>query len=401
MYFPSPRTQSPPVPRKTVRMPAPHQGHVKAALIERAAAYGQSNGFVVPIETPEAWLVQQLCLMRELVSRLSRSTVAQFSITCKPAGAQIQSTDLGAEVLQLLSTLVDKPSRQYPCHLFEPRVELFIECITKRNLLSSWHSLRPMTEVQLLPIVDALNGFVQDIRRRAKTLSFKAKVATFQQRVNQRHQDMQSYFSQLSTLYPHAHVIRMDFSYQLVQMFGFSSDTDRHRTAGVHGEALLQHLTRTLGSAVAGYAWKLDFAASRGFQYHLVAILDGPQDHELPSIEESLAQQWEQEITQGIGLCFNCHGAWANNFQYRGIGYLRYQARSIEEQLKQVSVFMTLTDEIVELAPLGREKCSGMGTIDTPMPKRQVRATVKQRKMPSEAPTEPWPFSAWTPGGLV
>jgi hypothetical protein len=197
-------------------------------------------------------LVQQLWHAKQLASRLTRSKVAQFSVIRKPAGAQLQATDLGNEVLQLLSTSVGAVGLQYPCHLFDPRIELFLKCASKRNLTPLWQPLLPMEEARLLPLVDSLNGFAQAVRKRGSTVSFKAKVVNFQAQTDKRYKDMQNYFGQLSTLYPGGHEIRMDFSYLPHQTVGFNFGREMHKTVSLHGQALLEHLTKSWGSAVVG-----------------------------------------------------------------------------------------------------------------------------------------------------
>lgn len=382
-------------------MHTPIDNQIKEALIERTAAYRQSGGGVIPFRTPEMQLIEQLWQAKHLASRLTRSTTAQFSLTHKAAGDQLKATDLGNELLQLLSSFTGASMTQYPCHLFDPRIDLFLDCAGKRNLTPTWRPFLAVAEAQLVPLVDALNGFVQDVRKRSATSSFKTKVVAFQTEIDKRHKEMQDYFNQLCLLYPAGHVIRMDFSYNLGQSLGNSPGKDMYQQVRVHGQALLAHMKRSLGSALAGYAWKRDFASSRGYQYHLVSVLSGPHPQELNNIVDSLGQEWCRQITGGMGLFFDCHAGRGHDFQYRGLIAMNRYAMTMQEHLRLVPVFMALTDGLTAFAPLGKEKQYGMGTLP------KVARTKKMQPMPEYQVTEAgstsghWPFSMSMPTGLV
>ncbi|MCY1165208.1 hypothetical protein D9M73_51090 [compost metagenome] len=380
----------------------PIDTQIQEALIERAVAYslapvpayGQATGHVIALDTPEMPLVQQLWHARQLTSRLSRSKAAQFSVIHKPGGAHLQATELGHEVVQLLSSSVGAVWQQYPCHAFDPRVELFLECAVKRNLMPLWPPYVFMEEARLLPLVDSLNGFAQDVRRRGSAANFKTKVSKFQAQTDQRYKAMQSYFRQMCTLYPDGHVIRMDFSYLPHQPVGFAFGEEMHQTVTLHGQALLEHLANSLGSAVVGYAWKRDFAAARGYQHHLVAILNGPHFQELHDIEQSLGEHWCQAITGGKGLWVNCNGHWGNNFRYRGVSALTHCSGSMEAHLNLVPAFMTLTDGIAAFAPKGKTKPHGMGALPARMRKKVTESIATHfQDSKKELSTGGWPFS--------
>jgi hypothetical protein len=381
-----------PTPFEHILMQEPTDIQIRQAVIERTFAFGLTNGQVVPFATPETQLVQQLWHAKHLTSRLIRSKVAQFSVISKPDVPHLKSTDLGSEVLQLLSTFFGVAGWQYPCHVFDPRIELFMECAAKRNLTNAFQFLSPIGEAQLLPVVDALNGFAQDIRARASKLSFKTNVATFHKALDGRYKDMQNYFKVLADLHPAAHAIRMEFSYRPDQHVGFSFGMDMHATVTSHGEMLLKHLTKSFGNAVVGYAWKRDFSAARGYQYHVVAILHGPQHHELNQIVDSLRHQWLEVITAGAGLSWNCHDGRTHNFQYRGLIAMDHYAKPIKEHLRQVPLYMTLTDGLLAFAPLGKSKPYGMGAIPPTAKKMGLRRIPNDESMSNGFLAGSWPF---------
>lgn len=383
-------------------MHTPIDNQIKQALIERTAAYRQSAGGVIPFSTPEMQLIEQLWQAKHLASRLTRSTAAQFSLIHKAAGDQLKATDLGNELLQLLSSFTGASIAQYPCHLFDPRIDLFLECAMKRNLTPTWRPFLPVAEKQLMPLVDALNGFVQDVRKRAATSGFKTKVVAFQTEIDKRRKGLQDYFNKLCVLYPAGHVIRMDFSYNLGQPLGNSPGKDMHQQVRAHGEALLAHMKKSLGSALVGFAWTRDFASARGYHYHLVAVLNGPQTQELNNIVDSLGQEWCRQITGGMGLFFNCHGGRGHNFQYRGLIAMNHYAKPMQEHLRLVPTYMVQTEGLIAFAPLGKEKPFGMGTLP-----KVAHTHKKAQPMPLYQEIEampfskPWPFSISMPAGLL
>ena len=363
-----------PLERFPMQMPFDIQidSQIQQALLERSVAYCLTSGQVVARRTQELPLVEQLWHAKQLASRLCRSKAPQFSIIRKPDGTHLQPTELGEQILQLLSSCVGAIRQQYPCHALEPRIELLLECAAKRNLLYLNPAYFHLGEAHLLPLVDSLNGFVEDVRKRGTTAGFKAKVLKLQTQIDERYKAMHNYFRQLCALYPDGHVIRLDLSYQPHGFRGCEFTEEMHKTVTLHGQVLLDHLTQSLGTAVVGYAWKRDFATARGFQYHLVAILNGPQIQELHSIEQSLGEYWCRSITGGEGLWFDCHGSAGTDYHYRGMGSLAHRQRTIEEQLSMVPVFMTLTDGIVAFVPPGKAKPYGMATLPAGLQKKPL-----------------------------
>jgi len=400
MYFALATPQLPPGLPNCSAMPMSRESQIKEALIERTAALGVVGGDVIPYPTPELQLVQQLWHAKQLTSRLIRSKVAQFSIIRKPDGVHLQSTSLGSEVLYLLSILIDARLTHHPCHLFDPRVELFMECAGKRSLTPAWWPTFPMTEAQMLPFVDALNGFSQDVRKCGRTVSFRTKLADFQSETDKRFKEVQNYLKQLTDLYPDGHLIRMDFCYRPYQDVGFSFGTEMHKTVSAHGAALIKHLTTSLGSAVVGYAWKRDFAAARGYQYHLVAILHGPRRQELNNIVDSLGNHWREVITGGFGLSLNCNNSRTHDFKYRGLIAMDHLSQSMEEQLRQVPLYMTLTDGIVAFAPRGTAKPYGIGALPRISHEKVLQPQPAYKAYRSGEAFQPWPFRVSEQTGL-
>jgi hypothetical protein len=127
-----------------------------------------------------------------------------------------------------------------------------------------------------------------------------------------------------------------------------------------------------------------------------VAILNGPQVQELNDIEQSLGKQWCQSITGGKGLWFNCHGFRANDFRYRGFSAANHYAKSMEEHLRLVPVFMTLTDGTVAFAPLGKAKPYGMATLPAGARKKAARRMPQYPAIENEVSSGSWPFSVST-----
>ena len=351
---------------------------IQQALDERSVAYCLTSGQVIALQTAEIQLVQQLLKAGQLAQRLCRSKVTQFCVTRKSASAELYPTELGKEVVQLLSSFVGEIGQQYPCHALEPRIELLLECAAKRNLLGLNPAYFHSGEEHLL-LVDLLNGFVQDVRKRGTAAGFEAKILKFQTQIDKRYKAMRNYFRQLCALYPKGHVIRLALSYQPHGFCGYEFSEEMHKIVTLHGKVLLDHLTQSLGTAVVGFAWKRDFATARGFQYHLVAILNGPQIQELHGIEQSLGEYWCHSITGGEGLWFNCYGFGAADHHYRGMGYLSGRPRTMEEQLSLVPVFMTLTDGIAAFAPPGKSKPYGMATLPAGL---QRQAALKMTQYP-------------------
>ena len=78
-------------------------------------------------------------------------------------------------------------------------------------------------------------------------------MAKFKTQIEERYKAKFNYFRQLCALYSNGNVIRMDFSYQPHGLIGYQFSEEMHKTVILHGQALLDHLTQSLGSAM-GFA---------------------------------------------------------------------------------------------------------------------------------------------------
>lgn len=370
---------------------------INAALVERTAAYDIANGMITPIYTFEKNLILQLLQVRDVVIRLARSTAIPFSLPRKASNTDLQHTEIGEQVWQLLLTPIDLATIHYPCHDFDPRIKLFLDCLKKRGLYALWLSAQGVNAPATPPMVDTLNGFVQEIRQRAGSKPFERKLAAFKKQVDQRFKRLQDYFDQLNDAYPASHVLRLAFCYRRFQSVGNSCEPEMNQQVSDHCEELMKRVKNSLGSAFVGHAWKRDYAKDRGFHFHLVVVLNGPQLLELSHIVESFRLQWH-EVTTGTGVVYQRYPPLNQAFQHGSQTTTIWDQIPVRTALDPVPTFMVLTDGLIAFAPPGKKTPHGTG---------QLPKTAHNKKTASI--TEPedvarvftGPFPVIEPTGLI
>jgi len=84
-----------------------------------------------------------------------------------------------------------------------------------------------------------------------------------------------------------------------------------------HREMLIKQLKKQYSKGFVGYMWKLEYTEIKSFHYHMMFFLDGSEHREDVTIAQNIGELWDNEITQGDGLYWNCN---ANKAKYRNLG---------------------------------------------------------------------------------
>jgi hypothetical protein len=102
-----------------------------------------------------------------------------------------------------------------------------------------------------------------------------------------------------------------------------------------------------------------------------------------------------------MGLYFDCHAGRGHDFQYRGLIAMNRYAMTMQEHLRQVPVFMALTEGLTAFAPLGKEKQYGMGTFSKVARKKKMHQLPVYPVIEAGPTSGHWPFSMSMQTGLV
>jgi hypothetical protein len=93
-----------------------------------------------------------------------------------------------------------------------------------------------------------------------------------------------------------------------------------------------------------GYVWKLEYGNFKGFHYHMIFFFDGSKLQKDNKIAELLGNYWQNNITQGNGLYYNCNRD-KSIYKNCGIGMINYSDIELIKNLKKsVASYLTKID---------------------------------------------------------
>lgn len=112
-----------------------------------------------------------------------------------------------------------------------------------------------------------------------------------------------NYANDLKAIYSKLMVIRIDFGYkQSVSRTVFPLENIEN-----HWEQLLGYVKFDFPDSFAGYAVKFEHGEAKGLHAHSVFFMDGNVVRTDARIARILGEYWENQITQGLGVHFNCN----------------------------------------------------------------------------------------------
>ncbi|WP_353230789.1 hypothetical protein [Pseudomonas qingdaonensis] len=112
-----------------------------------------------------------------------------------------------------------------------------------------------------------------------------------------------NYATDLKEIYSKLMVIRIDFGYaHSVSRTSFPLENIEN-----HWEQLLCYVKFHFSDSFAGYAVKFEHGEAKGVHAHSVFFMDGNVVRTDARIARIFGEYWEKEVTQGLGVHFNCN----------------------------------------------------------------------------------------------
>ena len=112
---------------------------------------------------------------------------------------------------------------------------------------------------------------------------------------------------------------------------------------------------------MVGYVWKLEYGREKGHHYHMMFFLDGAKVRQDIVIAKLIGEYWNNVITQGKGVYYNCNG---NKARYRhcGVGMIHYsEAEKLRSLKEMAAIYLTKADRYVSACMPGNNRTFGKG----------------------------------------
>lgn len=291
-------------------------------------------------------------------------------VTRTPA---VVPTAAGKFLLGALKTDFDRISECFPFHVLNPYVDAFIRRV-KKFKLDRVSSLAASETVE--QSVKVLNCFVESLRRRVRSEEFKDKINKCNRTSNKNLKGVLAYIDSLFERYARLLVVRVDLSYKNKFCDGYRAEGGvTSEQARAHRDKLLYDLKNKMFSAsMVGYVWKLEYALSKGYHYHIMVFFDGSQVREDETLALIIGQHWRDKVTEGKGIYHNCN-AKKEGYRLRGfgigIGMINHDDYELRQNLQKAAAYLIKTDYYIRTVISGNGRAFGKG--GKPNPKSDQR----------------------------
>lgn len=362
------------------------------ALCESSLAYSIDGNNVTINITREYDIINMITLCDGLSRKIIHSNEELFSVKTNVRNGvkYVPKTKLLGTLAMLFNINFEETRNHYPMYESNPYVGLFIKVATEIGLLDYVKMAPCLTNEKAVQCVEALNKFVDAMRIEGRNSNFKTKISNFTRNANERYQELQRYIKALFDRYSRLLVLRIDFGYK--KESGWPNGTATNISYGEfkkHRAKLVRSLPTGLPpDSLRGYAWKLENGLEKGYHIHVLIFLDGSKVQEDVTIARIIGERWNNEITEGKGLYFNCN-AKKSGYRSCGIGMVSHWDAAMLEGLRKAALYMTKPDFYIRMVTPDGGRTFGKGIMPEPKTSNRGRPRAKialEKKSAGQSP---------------
>lgn len=337
------------------------------ALKESTFAYMSTNGKVQYVKTAGWDRASDVWRIEDVTTKLIGTTATLFTDKVSESKHRILVSELGNRLLNTLQTDFIALHQHYPCHVFNPYVQEFIKLASERGLLDKSWLMHARGDHDIARRLDALNGFVDAIRQIGNSPEFKKTISDFERSSNKNYRELCKFIDANFELHSRLLVLRIDFGYKKSPHWPSSVDDPvSYEGAIKHRKMLQSYLSKSLPpKSFVNWACKMEYGLDKKWHFHVLMLLDGSIVREDVTIARMIGEFWNNTITQGKGLYWNCN-AYKDNYKSCGIGMLNHNDSAAREGLKKAALYMTKIDYYVKLLTPGNGRIFWKGNMPKP-----------------------------------
>ena len=167
------------------------------------------------------------------------------------------------------------------------------------------------------------------------------------------------YATDLKAIYSKLMVIRVDFGYKQA----VSRTNLPLQRIEDDWEQLLWYIKIKFSDSFAGYAVKFEHGEAKGLHAHSVFFLDGNVVRTDARIARIFGEYWESEVTQGLGVHFNCNTSdYKATLKVCGLGTFTGQEPAFRDGIWIIADYLSKPDVVVRLMLPERTKIFRRGS---------------------------------------
>lgn len=152
-------------------------------------------------------------------------------------------------------------------------------------------------------------------------------------------------------------------------------------------EQLLWYIKINFSDSFAGYAVKFEHGEAKGLHAHSVFFLNGNVVRTDARIARIFGEYWESEVTQGLGVHFNCNTSdYKATLKVCGLGTFTGQEPAFRDGMWIIADYLSKPDVMVRLMLPERTKIFRRGSLSDKQ-KIKLEAARKKQAMQVSNPT--------------
>lgn len=322
---------------------------------------GDGEG-VKRVRTKEGDLLETFYCTIKLIEIIAKETNKVFSVRPRmfskaQVSHELHASKLGFALLRNLRELgvgIDYFSK----HNLHPVGKVVVDCLGKYGLSAVWVYLNETNQEVLNKVVARLNDFVTDVREQMQCSAFKEKLRNRRRRFNKNRQSVRDYLASWFSVKSRILFIRLDLEYRRIVYHNFMKGSQYYDIAMIK-EHLAQFLESNPKHEVLkkiklhrlGYIAKIENGLDRGVHIHLLLLLDGKYLRQDITLAKVLGRYWNEDITKGEGMYFNCNLYWHNRPEGNGIGMIHRDDLVKRKKLDKAVSYLTKSDEYIQFRP--------------------------------------------------
>jgi hypothetical protein len=273
-----------------------------------------------------------------------------------PYHAQHKNYILFNEIINKIKLWNFQMSYQLPLHELNPMYNFFFEEAYRFGLYM------PHWEFEMIflgrgdltaKMCTNLNLFVESLRSFDQNRPLCEAIKRFKRASHDNYLSATKYINALFAIHSRMMAIRVDLSYRKREQ-----QSDTSYLANMHGsiDSFLSHRTKLLEQLqrhplfkhLLGYLMKIEHGRVKGLHLHCLFLFNSSEVREHITIGTMIGRFWVNDITNGMGLFYNCN--MHPKYFYNGVGMVNNYDAHKRVGLDYAVTYMTKPDGIARLA---------------------------------------------------
>lgn len=307
------------------------------------------NGPELSLWTGESDQIQTLKQIQEVMQLLEKSEDNHFSEGERNSCGycKLKVSQFGRELLKLINEDLASLAKNYPIHVFNPYISVFLRLIAPRWLLIRTNAKLLLEEEELKRLVFILNRRFHWIRAIFRSAKFREATRVHKNGVQQNLHSCLNYLIAHFKVHSRLLILRIDLHFLIEHIRSITAE-DNNKGLDKFLRALREG---RIVKGVVGYISVSEYGYQRGYHQHLLVALNSNVHQRDIHLSQVIGEYWER-CTDNKGSYFNCNRIKEHYF-HCGIGMVHISETEKLKGLRDALVYMLKGDYYIKFMAEG------------------------------------------------